>query len=89
MSYKYNGKKVSKKKLLEKIDDPNTVIQEVSIQLPNKKKVNKKPTMEGFDIPKDLLIDMALQSDKLNGSITATFEKCGKLGGKTVKITVE
>lgn len=88
MTYKYNGKKVSKKKLLEKIDDPNTIIEEMTIELPNKKKSNKV-TMKGFTIEADLLIDMALKSEQMDASVTATFTNCGSLGGKTVKITVE
>lgn len=89
MSYKYNGKKVSKKKLLEKIDDPNTVIESMTIELPNKKKKNKIHTMKGFTIEAEYLIALALKSEEMDASVTATFTNCGNLGGKTVKITVE
>jgi hypothetical protein len=87
-NYKINGNIVSKKEFDDYLNDDQTIVENLSIELPNPNK-SKSITMEGFDIPADLLVSMANKNDKMKSIVTCTFSNCGKLGGKTVTIMVE
>lgn len=89
MKFFWNDKKVSKEKLLKKLNDDKTVIQKLTLEFPNEHKTDEPPTMEGFDIPKEMILELAQRGDELGGEVTATFTNCGKLGGKTLVITVK
>ena len=87
---KINNKDITQDELDQILKDENQIIQSVSVELGNHRKLPQdKPTMEGFDIPKEFIIEMAENMDAMNaGKITSTFSNSGKLGNKTVKITL-
>lgn len=87
---KLNDKEMTVKEALEYLDDPTSVVQKASISFENDRPVSDKPpTVEGFDITADFFVEMYERSVELNADVTATFERCGKLGNKTVVIIVK
>lgn len=82
---KVNGKKVSKKKALKLIDDPNSIVSSMKVEIPNLTKDPKSPlTYEGFDIEKRLISLAAKKKDKTNASTLAmSFINSSKINNNT------
>jgi hypothetical protein len=90
MAIKVNDVEMSEEEALKVLSDESTVVTKVSMDIDNPNKLRSDPpNMDGFDIPRDLLVSMAQESDNVNGGVTLTFSNCGKLGGKTLVITVK
>lgn len=88
--YLINGLKTTKKKLLNWLKKPETIVTSLAVEFDNLNKDSLTPlTMEGFDIQKDYLIMLANKSISLDAEVKVTLENCRKLGGKTVILIVK
>src|SRR5271168_5045062 len=89
MPYEINGKEATQEEVMDLMEDDDAIVTNLAIEFPNENKSVGPTTMEGFDIEADYLIFMVNTCTEMNASVTATFSNCGKLGGKTVIITVQ
>lgn len=85
--FKFNGKKVSKEKLVKEMENPNNVVSNVKIEVTNDKK-NKGPvTNEGFDIGKDLISGMITEKEKFEANVIAlSFHNSAKINNNSLTL---
>lgn len=80
----FNGKKSTKKEVLNKLDDPSVKVTNLKIEL-SSDKVKEAPSYEGFDIDQQSISAFAKKKDEANASILAlTFKNSSKINNNSL-----